>query len=85
MVLNVDNTEQVVEFLVYRNSYDTFDTVASGGFLSYSLTADNYTDIILNVTIPANTSGIDRSDSIALKYYKDGVLTDIKIPVLQYA
>jgi hypothetical protein len=85
MVLNVDNTEQVVEFLVYRNSYDTFDTVASGGFLSYPLRADNDTDIILNVTIPANTSGIDRSDSIALKYYKDGVLTDIKIPVIQYA
>jgi hypothetical protein len=83
--LSVDNTAQVVQFLIYKINYDTFDTVTSGGFLSYPITADNDADIVLNVTIPANTSGIERDDSIALQYYKNGVLTEIKIDVYQYA
>jgi hypothetical protein len=83
--LSVDNTAQVVQFLIYKINYDTFDTVTSGGFLSYPITADNDADIVLDVTIPANTSGIERDDSIALQYYKNGVLTEIKIDVYQYA
>jgi len=83
--LSVDNTAQVVQFLIYKIDYDTFDTVASGGFLSYALTADNITDLVLDVTIPANATALDREDSIALQYYKNGALTEIKIDVLQYA
>ena len=83
--LSVDNTAQVVQFLIYKINYDTFDTVTSGGFLSYPIRIGNDTDIVLNVTIPANTSGIERDDSIALQYYKNGVLTEIKIDVIQYA
>ena len=83
--LSVDNTAQVVQFLIYKINYDTFDTVTSGGFLSYPITTDNDADIVLDVTIPANTSGIERDDSIALQYYKNGVLTEIKIDVIQYA
>jgi hypothetical protein len=83
--LSVDNTAQVVQFLIYKINYDTFDTVTSGGFLSYPITADNDADIVLDVTIPANTSGVERDDSIALQYYKNGVLTEVKIDVIQYA
>jgi hypothetical protein len=83
--LSVDRTAQVVQFLIYKIDYDTFDTVTSGGFLSYPIRTGNDTDIILNVTIPANTTAVDRDDEIALKYYKNGVLTEIKIPVYQYA
>ena len=83
--LSVNNTAQVVQFLIYKINYDTFDTVTSGGFLSYPITTDNDADIVLDVTIPANTSGIERDDSIALQYYKNGVLTEIKIDVIQYA
>lgn len=83
--LSVDNTAQVVQFLIYKIDYDTFDTVVSGGFLSYPIRTDNDADIVLNVTIPANTSGIDRDDEIALRYYKNGISTEIKIPVYQYA
>jgi hypothetical protein len=83
--LSVDNTAQVVQFLIYKIDYDTFDTVASGGFLSYALTVDNITDLVLDVTIPANATALDREDSIALQYYKNGALTEIKIDVLQYA
>jgi hypothetical protein len=83
--LSVNNTAQVVQFLIYKIDYDTFDTVTSGGFLSYPIRTGNDTDIVLNVTIPANTTAVDRDDEIALKYYKNGVLTEIKIPVYQYA
>jgi hypothetical protein len=83
--LSVDNTAQVVQFLIYKINYDTFDTVTSGGFLSYPITADNDADIVLDVTIPANTTAVEREDSIALQYYKNGVLTEIKIDVYQYA
>jgi len=83
--LSVDNTAQVVQFLIYKINYDTFDTVTSGGFLSYPITSDNDADIVLDVTIAANTSGIERDDSIALQYYKNGVLTEVKIDVIQYA
>ena len=83
--LSVDNTAQVVQFLIYKINYDTFDTVTSGGFLSYPIRTDNDADIVLNVTIAANTSGVDRDDEIALRYYKNGISTEIKIPVYQYA
>jgi len=83
--LSVDNTAQVVQFLIYKIDYDTFDTVASGGFLSYALTADNITDLVLDVTIPVNATALDREDSIALQYYKNGALTEIKLDVYQYA
>jgi hypothetical protein len=59
--------------------------VASGGFLTYPLSSDNDTDIIFEVTIPANATAVERSDSLALQYYLNGVLTEIKIPVVQYA
>jgi hypothetical protein len=85
MVMQVDNTAQKVEFIIYRNNYDTFNVVASGGFLTYPLSSDNDTDIIFEVTIPANTSGVERSDSLALQYYLNGVETEVKIPVYQNA
>ena len=84
-LLQVDNTAQVVEFIIYLNNYDTFDVKLSTDFLSYPLTTDNDTDILLNVTIPANTTAADRSDFVILEYFENGVGTIIQIPVLQYA
>ena len=83
--LEIDNTLHNIEFLIFRTDYDTFDVVASGGFLSYPLSADNEDDIVLKVTIPANTTGVERDDSIALQYYRNGVLTEVKIDVYQNA
>ena len=85
MGLTVDNTAQEVEFIIYINNYDTFDVKLSTDFLSYPITTDNDTDIILNVTIPANTTAADRSDFVILEYFENGVGTIIQIPVLQYA
>jgi hypothetical protein len=83
--LEIDNTLHNIEFLIFRTDYDKFDVVTSGGFLSYPLSADNEDDIVLKVTIPANTTGVERDDSIALQYYRNGVLTEVKIDVYQNA
>jgi hypothetical protein len=83
--LEIDNTLHNIEFLIFRTNYDTFNVVSSGGFLSYPLSSGNIDDIVLKVTIPANTSGVDRDDTIALQYYREGVLTEIKIPIYQDA
>ena len=83
--LIVDNTAQVVQFIIYRNNYDTFDVKLSTDFLSYPLTTDNDADILLDVTIPVNTTAADRNDVVILEYFENGVGTIIQIPVLQYA
>jgi hypothetical protein len=83
--LEIDNTAQNIEVQLYRIDYDYFNVVASGGFLSYPLTSNNDTDIILKLTISANTTGVYREDSVALQYYKNGVETEVKIPVYQNA
>lgn len=83
--LDLDNTLHNIEFLIFRTDYDSFNVVSSGGFLSYPLSADNEDDIVLKVTIPANTTGVERDDSIALQYYRNGVLTEVKIDVYQNA
>ena len=83
--LIVDNTAQVVQYIIYLNNYDTFDVKLSTDFLSYAITTDNDTDILLNVTIPANATAADRNDVVILEYFKGGVGTIITLPVLQYA
>jgi hypothetical protein len=84
-LLQVDNTAQVVQFIIYRNNYDTFDVKLSTDFLSYTLSTDNDADILLDVTIPANATAADRSDFVILEYFENGVGTIIEIPVIQYA
>jgi hypothetical protein len=83
--LEIDNTAQNIEVQLYRIDYDYFNVVASGGFLSYPLTSNNDADIILKLTISANTTGVYREDSVALQYYLNGVETEVKIPVYQNA
>ena len=83
--LIVDNTAQVVQFIIYINNYDTFDVKLSTDFLSYPLTTDNDTDILLEVTIPVNATAADRNDIVILEYFENGVGTIIQIPVIQYA
>jgi hypothetical protein len=83
--LEIDNTAQNIEVQLYLIDYDYFNVVASGGFLSYPLTSNNDTDIILKLTISANTTGVYREDSVALQYYLNGDLTEVKIPVYQNA
>jgi hypothetical protein len=84
-LLQVDNTAQKVQFIIYINNYNTFDVKSSTGFLTYTTSTDNDADILLDVTIPANATAADRVDAILLEYFIEGVKTNIEIPVLQYA
>jgi hypothetical protein len=81
-LLQLDNTEQEVSYLIYLLNYDSFD-VKPATFLSYIASTDNTNDINLQVTIPANTTGVERYDFVVLEYFKDGVSTFINLPVIQ--
>jgi hypothetical protein len=81
--LIIDNTEQVVNYTINLLNYDNFDVKLSGGFLSYTASTDNTNDINLEVTIPENTTGVERLDFVVLEYFKDGDSTIINLAVLQ--
>jgi hypothetical protein len=82
-VLIIDNTAQEIEHLIYLNDYDSFDVKAPSGVATYSTSTGNETDILLNVTIPINTTGLDRTSFVNLEYFKDGVSTIVELPILQ--
>jgi hypothetical protein len=81
-LLQVDNTAQVVDYIINILNYDSFD-VKAPTFLSYTTSTDNTNDINLEVTIPINTTGIERYDFVVLEYFKDGISTFINLPVIQ--
>ena len=72
--VQVDNTAQVLEEVIYLNDYDSFSLKGAENFLVYTPTLDNLNDISLTVTIPANGSGLDRVDRIGIEYYIGGIL-----------
>ena len=71
----VDNTGQTVDIVIYKNDYDYFGVKASTNFLSYPTSGTfEYNDLSLTVTIPANSTGNVRYDTIGIEYYTGGVL-----------
>jgi len=62
----------VFDELIYLNDYDSFNIKAPTSFLSYTHTSNNRTDVNLTVTVPANLTGIDRTDVIILEYKIEG-------------
>ena len=85
-VLQVDKTAQALEEVIYLNDYDSFSLKGAENFLVYTPTLDNVNDITLTVTIPANASGVDRTDRIGIEYYISGILQKTEyINILQTA
>lgn len=82
-ILIVDNTEQIIDYIIYIGNYDSFDVKVPTDFLIYTTSTDNTNDINLQVTIPENVLAIERFDSVVLEYFKDGVSTFINLPVIQ--
>lgn len=82
-VLIVDNTAQDVEFIIYKSDYDTFDITTKSGSITYTLASNNNTDVLLNVSIPANGTGLDRTSYVNLEYFKNGVSTIVQLPIFQ--
>ena len=85
--IQVDNTAQDIDVVIYKNDYDSFGVKGATNFLSYSTTGLQETkDLLLPISIPENTSGVDRYDQVGIEYYKDGVLEITEyIIVLQQA
>ena len=73
--VRVDNTEKEIEYTIYKNEYDSFNILpqTSGGFVKYVFVSDCVEDTALQVIIDPNTSGVERTATINLEYFKDGV------------
>jgi hypothetical protein len=85
---NVQTDKEALTFDVeiFLNDYDSFDIKAPSSFLSYTDTSDNKTDASLTVTIPVNSTGLDRTDLIPLEYKINGATVKIEyIFVIQTA
>jgi hypothetical protein len=81
--LIVDNTEQDVEYIIYKSDYDYFDIIAKSGSITYAVASNNSTDVLLNVNIQANTTGLGRTSFVNLEYFKDGVSIIVELPIFQ--
>lgn len=73
MDIDIDNTNQDFKVTIYKNDYDYFGIKGAESFLNYTPTLNNYDDYILDVNVPDNTSGLDRTDRIGIDYYKKGI------------
>jgi hypothetical protein len=85
--LVIDNTAQEIELQVFLNDNDFWESKAAAGFLggTYSSGGNQYKDGLLNVSVPANTTGVNRTDNVLLDYFKGASSIQISIPVLQNA
>ena len=74
-VIRVDNTEKEVEYLIYKNEYDSFNILPQdpAGFVKYVDVTDCVEDTALTAIIDPNTSGVERTGSIGLEYFQNGV------------
>ena len=84
--LVINNTAQDVQVQVFLNDNDYWQAKASFGFLAGSYYRDDtFEDAILDVSVPANGTAVDREGNIVIEFYKDGVGKSIQIPVFQNA
>jgi hypothetical protein len=81
--IQTDKEALVFDTELYLNDYDNFGVKGTIGFLSYSSSINNKSDINLTVTVPANTTGLDRSTFITLEYKKGAEIKEEYIIVLQ--
>jgi hypothetical protein len=70
--VQTDKAALVFEQEIYLNDYDSFSIKAPTSFLSYTHTSNNKTDVLLTVTVPVNSTGVDRTDVIVLEYKLNG-------------
>ena len=85
--LNVDNTAQTIELQFYLKDNDLWRSKIAVGFLlgTYTSGGNKYSDGLMTVSIPANTTGSARQDAILVEYYKGSDSFIHEIPVLQDA
>ena len=83
-LLNLDNTEQEIQIDVYKGLFKGMSiTSEPTGFATWGgITTEE--DFSLIVSIDANTSGVERTKNLEIKFDDyDGVLTFVQIPITQ--
>ncbi len=85
-LLNVDKEAQEFQLDLYLGMFKEFTINSLSGFLSSPKTGTYYNDESMVVTISANTTGIERTSNVSIKF-KDfnNVETTIEIPITQDA
>jgi hypothetical protein len=71
--IETDKAELILDIEIYLNDYESFGIKGSIDFLVYTASTNNTNDTILTLTIPENTTGLDRSSFIPIGYYLNGV------------
>jgi hypothetical protein len=85
--MTLDNTAQSIELQIFLKDFDFWESIAATGYLvgSYPIVARQFTDGLLQVSVPANATAANRTDNVLIKYYKGGTPTTISIQINQYA
>jgi hypothetical protein len=85
--MTLDNTAQQIELQIFLKDFDVWRSKVAAGYLfgTYSSGGNQYKDGLLNVAVPANTTGVNRTDNVLLEFYKGSALTIISIQINQYA
>lgn len=83
----LDNTAQSIELQIFLKEYDLWRSKVAVGFLAgtYTSGGNQYKDGLLNVSVPANTTGVNRTDNVLVEYYIGATPLVIKIQINQYA
>lgn len=72
------------DIVVFKGEFEEFDYVASAnGLLSYTLKTGVTETESFNLTMSANTTGVERTDSVVIKYYLNGEEFFYYIKVIQ--
>jgi hypothetical protein len=84
--LDLDNTYQEIEAQIFLSDNDYWQAKTATGFLTGAYFKDEtYSDGLLNVSVPANATSANRTGSIVIEFYKDGIGKSMQIPVFQNA
>jgi cellulase/cellobiase CelA1 len=76
--IQTDKEALVFDLRIYLNDYDSFNVKSPAGFLIYDDPSNNKNDITLTVTVPYNSTGLDRYDTIIIDYRIDGVTSKLE-------
>jgi hypothetical protein len=84
--IQTDKEALTFDLVIYLNDYDSFNVKSSVDFLVYTDSSNNKNDITLTVTVPANTTGLDRTGIITLQYKIAGATVKLEdIIIIQTA
>jgi hypothetical protein len=83
-MLNIDNTAQEVQVDVYMGVFSNAVVATETGFASWSGSGLQSSDFSVNVSISANTSGVERTKNFEIKFEDfDGNIIFAQIPITQ--